>query len=168
MSNSSRILVVDDEPDVLKAWARALKLGGYNVHAEERATKALELSHEHQFDLVILDFIMPEMRGLELLTRIRKHTPFVRSMIVSGKMDSEPSDEALSAELRESVEADLFLRKPVSNDHLLDSVKSLLEGPRLPQDWKSIAAKVVAVRRTTIHGAKVKTKQLITRGRKVK
>jgi response regulator RpfG family c-di-GMP phosphodiesterase len=82
--------------------------------------------------------MMPTMSGIELLNEIRKEHPFVRSIIISGKLDSSVSEESVLADIRADVEADVYLHKPVDNPRLKDEVaKLLLKKPET--DLKSIA-----------------------------
>src|SRR5260221_8378709 len=96
---ASRILVVDDEPDVGRGWARALKIAGHDVLLGQNAASALELSKANPLDLVILDYMMPSMSGVELLNEIRKDHHFVRSIIISGKLDSNVSEDSILSEI---------------------------------------------------------------------
>ena len=76
----SKILVVDDEIDVAEGWAKSLRIGGHNVLVANDSSKALDLSRASPFDLVILDYIMPSMFGIELLNEIRKDHKYIRSI----------------------------------------------------------------------------------------
>src|SRR5688572_25944526 len=109
------VLVVDDEALVRSSWEKALRHGGYHVLTAATAERALELCDEHNFDVVVLDFIMPSLDGVNLLVQIRKRLPFVRSLIVSGKLDTDVTQADLSSELKAEVEADRYLHKPLSN-----------------------------------------------------
>ena len=154
-----RILLVDDETAILNAWARALQSSGYIVKTAQTAKAAIELCEEYAFDVVVLDYIMPTMKGLELLTRIRKVQPLIRSILVSGKLDTGYDDATLATELRESVEADNYLHKPVSNQKLRESIQSLLEDSS-STEWKSLASKTLKSKAVTIEKAKAATKKL--------
>src|SRR5262249_15350076 len=103
------ILIVDDEDAVRRAWEKALRYAGHRVLSASNAKRALELCDEHGIDAVVLDFIMPGVDGIQLLVQIRKRLPFVRSVIVSGKLDSNIKQSDLSAELKSAVEADVYL-----------------------------------------------------------
>jgi CheY-like chemotaxis protein len=81
---------------------------------------------------------MPWMSGIELLNKIRGYQPTIRSVIVSGKIDSQLSEEAIAADLKDSIEADSYLHKPLDNPKLLDTVKHLLEASQ-SRNWKEIA-----------------------------
>jgi DNA-binding response OmpR family regulator len=154
-----RILLVDDETAILSAWTRALKASGYVVKTAQTAQAAIQLCEEYTFDLVVLDYIMPSMKGLELLTRIRKAQPLIRSILVSGKLDTGFDDTTLATELRESVEADEYLHKPISNQKLRESIQSLLDDSAT-RDWKSLASKTLNAKAVTIKKAKAATKKL--------
>ena len=132
------ILIVDDEDDVRNAWKRALRLDGYAVYDAATSKAALELCDEHAFDVVILDFIMPGMDGLEVLRRIRKRQPLVRSVLISGKLDLNVKEDEVGKQAREKAEVDHYLHKPVSNGRLKEVVGQMLglDGVR---DWKSVA-----------------------------
>lgn len=155
----NRILIVDDEKLVLAGFKTALELEGYKVWASRDPKGALRLVQEGSFDLVVLDFIMPGMDGLELLARIRQHQPLVRCIVISGKIDDQHGEDELTKTLGEQVEADLYLHKPVSNERLSAAVKALLtdtgEG-----DWKSIAGQLVQRRGAPIGKAKAAAKSL--------
>ncbi|HKO61584.1 MAG TPA: response regulator [Pyrinomonadaceae bacterium] len=156
-----RILLVDDETGILNAWTRALQSSGYIVKTAQTAKAAIELCEEYAFDVVVLDYIMPTMKGLELLTRIRKIQPLIRSILVSGKLDTGYDDATLATELRESVEADDYLHKPVSNQKLRESIQSLLADSS-STEWKSLASKTLKSKAVTIEKAKAATKRLDT------
>lgn len=154
-----RILIVDDEPDVRRAFARTLKLAHFLPTEAASADEALERCDEHTYDVVILDFMMPEMNGIELLARIRRRQPFIRSIVISGKLDRRRDEREIARELREAVEADSYLHKPVSNDTLVETVRELLPSNGV-QDWKALAARVETSRAGTIKAANEAAKTL--------
>lgn len=133
------VLVVDNEDAVRRAWEKALRNGNHHVWSAGTAQRALELCDEHTFDVVVLDFVMPGVDGVRLLTKIRKKLPFVRSLIVSGQLDTDVAPSDLGAELKAEVEADMYLHKPLSNDQLRAVVDELVSRPANPSDWKSMA-----------------------------
>jgi len=67
-----RILVVDDENDILEAIRTHLEMDGYQVEVTNSAIKALEMLRETHFQIVLTDINMPEMDGLELLEKIKE------------------------------------------------------------------------------------------------
>ena len=70
-----RILLVEDEPSVRKAFSMLLKFDGHTVTEANDGAEALDLFTKGQFDLVATDFEMPVMRGNELAVRIKKLAP---------------------------------------------------------------------------------------------
>ncbi|HEX8634116.1 MAG TPA: response regulator [Pyrinomonadaceae bacterium] len=155
----TRILVVDDEAAISNAWQRALRNAGYFVRTANTANSALTLCEEHSFDVVILDYLMPTMRGSELLTRIRRIQPMIRSILVSGQLDTDIDENTLSADLKQKVEADIYFHKPVSNQRLREAIASLSTDDPL-KDWKKVADRTLQAKKVTIKGAKATAKDL--------
>jgi DNA-binding NtrC family response regulator len=79
-----RILVVDDEPDFARMVGRALVQDGYRVDEAVTARKAIELQHEHAYDLAVVDLKMPEMTGLELLQYFKVRDKKMSVMIMTA------------------------------------------------------------------------------------
>ena len=155
-----RVLLVDDEPLELSAWKKALTRAGYTVLTASTADQALKLCDEHLFDLVVLDLIMPTLGGVELLNLIRKRLPHVRSIIVSGKIDDQVSEQDISQSLRESIEADLYVHKPVSNERLKTAIGELLEKVQPEANWEQVAKKAIDVQKVTKATARAVSKNL--------
>ncbi len=127
----------------------------------ERAQSAGEALKkcDEDFDLVLLDFLMPGGDGIELLARIRKRIPAIRSVIVSGKLDEAADETQITSDLRSSVEADVYLRKPVADDKLVETINHLLaEEPG--EDWQAIARRVTSGQRVTIDDARTAAQKL--------
>lgn len=153
------ILIVDDEPRVLQAWERCLRLAGHIVRTARTAEQALHECDEHSFDVIVLDFIMPGMTGLELLARMRKILPFVRCVMVSGKLDDELQESSVLEMLRESVEADVYLHKPVSNDKLRETVLALISRSNF-ENWTEVASKAVDAQTAKMKAIKEAAKRI--------
>jgi len=116
------VLVVDDEWHIRKLTAIALEAGGYKVSQAESAIQALEMMAVQQFDLVLTDWMMPEMNGRELIERIRekpygKETPVV---VYSGV---NPAQGLASAE---KMGVKHWLRKPCRIRKMLELVSTVL------------------------------------------
>ena len=159
---SHTVLVVDDEEAVRRTWEKALTHAGHHVLTAATAKRALELCDEHAIDVVVLDFIMPSVDGVQLLVKIRRRLPFIRSLIVSGKLDTDVTEATLSVGLKAEVEADRYLHKPLSNDDLRSAIQGLLETPT-PTDWKAVAQQASRVRRITAKKAAGVSKSLKAR-----
>jgi CheY-like chemotaxis protein len=137
-----RILVVDNEPDVLDSLRTSLSLSGYGVVTAATAVEALEICEEQPIDLAIIDFILPKMDGLQLLARIRQMRPMVRSIIISGQIASPTDSRQITDVLRERVQADDYLEKPVSGSDLERHIEALLASEP-SSDWKEIGKRML-------------------------
>ena len=117
-----RILVVDDDELVLIALRELLSPEGYEVHPVPCGAEALKKIDQNDYDLLILDIIMPEMDGLELCKKIRKKENYRETPIVflTAKSRDEDRDEGIEAG------ANLFLSKPISPDKLLRIVSDTI------------------------------------------
>lgn len=149
-----KILVVDDEQDELTGWETALTKAGYLVSTAATPARALELCDETAFDLVILDYLIPKMKGLEVLSRIRKKIPLVRSIVVSGKLDKKVLESEIKETIRGEVETDRYLHKPVKNEELLEAVAEALKKAEGPREWDAIAADHVEGGKGTLRKAR--------------
>lgn len=121
-----RILVVDDEVDILDLTRLYLEAAGYLVEAVETGEEALQRIVKGRPDLLLLDVILPGVSGLDVLRRIRGD-PRTRSMRVVLFSALGPDVEMM---LKPSEAADGYLGKPFSRELLLRRVESALAGGR--------------------------------------
>lgn len=85
--DAGRVLVVDDEPNILTALRRVLRARGYEALTAGSGAEALELLEREQVDVVVSDMKMPEMAGAELLERIFTRWPDVKRILLTGHSD---------------------------------------------------------------------------------
>jgi DNA-binding NtrC family response regulator len=119
----AKILVIDDEIQILQIIRVLLERAGHDVVLTEDGNKALKLLAEHAFDLVISDLIMPEKEGIELITEIRKSWPDIKIMAISGGGKIGPSGYLKYAE---KLGAQASLEKPFESHELIACVEKLL------------------------------------------
>ncbi len=112
--SSCTILVVDDEPPILRMLGRVLSGAGYELVTATDAEEALELVDEKRPDIVISDIRLPRMSGIELTSEIRKRLPGVRVLLISAYQEPAGHD------------ADAFIAKPFDNDYLIERVEDLV------------------------------------------
>lgn len=117
---AKRILVVDDEPNVVKSCARMLELAGFEVRGVTSGTEAIKLHRREGFDLVLTDLKMPDMDGLGVLTAIREHDPNAAVAIFTAYGTKDNVVEALRLGARE------FLEKPLEAKTLIATVQNIL------------------------------------------
>jgi DNA-binding response OmpR family regulator len=151
----ARILLVEDEPDIREMLQDALQQQHHQVDCAENATRAIELSTINSYELVIVDYVLPGMRGLDLLQKLREVNPFLRSIVMSGQIDHEVLDaQDVEKQLRERIAADRYLPKPVAGERLSEVIKEVLSSITGAQiDWKKVGEDTVKVRQ-------VKTKDI--------
>ncbi len=125
MNDQRRILVVDDEPDLVHAVRLYLEMEGFLVFAASNGYEALEKVREKLPDLVVLDVMMPEMDGFETLKRIREahHTPVIM-LTVRG----EEADKVRGLQMG----ADDYVTKPFSQRELLSRIQAVLRRAEMP------------------------------------
>ncbi|MDZ7686263.1 MAG: response regulator [Gammaproteobacteria bacterium] len=121
VSTDKRILLVEDDPDILKLIQRALARSGYDIEPAVGPTEALELaSAGARFDLVITDVIMPTKNGLDLVREIRAHQPDIRVLFMSG-YSADILDELDDVEREQA-----FIQKPFNKSDFVDRVAAVL------------------------------------------
>lgn len=81
---NARVLVVDDEDILIRCYQRILEGGEYHIDYVRSGRDALQKIEESKFDLVILDYLMPEMNGMEALQCIRERQPDLKVIMVTG------------------------------------------------------------------------------------
>jgi len=111
-----RILVVDDEEAILYVFERYLSVAGYGVVTAPRGGDAVRAAQDGPFDLLITDFRMPGMNGVEVIGALRDLQPGLPALVISGNPIEAGT---LPAGVR-------FLSKPVSMPDLLALIPTLL------------------------------------------
>ena len=122
-SNTKTILVADDESHILHVVSLKLRNAGYRVVTARDGQEALELAQQEHPDLLITDYHMPQLSGLELCQRLQRDTATQKIpaiMLTARGYHLEPHDTEQSGILR-------MLSKPFSPRHLLATVNELLE-----------------------------------------
>jgi two-component system phosphate regulon response regulator PhoB len=119
---NKRILVADDEPDVLQLVSANLKNAGYNVLKAEDGLSALNQARETLPSLIVLDLMLPEMSGLEVCKVLKKEPATAAIPIIMLTAKAEEVDRIVGLELG----ADDYMTKPFSPRELVLRVKSVL------------------------------------------
>jgi two-component system, OmpR family, KDP operon response regulator KdpE len=112
------VLVVDDEPQILRALRINLRVRQYDVHVAGTGAQALEVAAKHPPDLVILDLGLPDLDGVEVIQGLRGWTD-APIIVLSGRADSSDKVEALDAG------ADDYVTKPFSMEELLARMRAV-------------------------------------------
>ena len=113
MSESARILLIDDEGNIRKTVSMKLKQAGYSVDTAENGKQAIEKAEANFYNLALIDIRLPDMGGTELLTGLTETTPKMVKIILTGY---PTFDNAVRATNKG---ADAYLIKPVNTNELL-------------------------------------------------
>lgn len=125
-----KILVVDDETDILSICGRLLKREGLEVTTADGGKKALELASRETFDLILTDIKMPEVGGIELIKSIKETSPQSEVIIMTGSGAVETAIEAIR------LGAFDYILKPFGASEMLTAVNRCLEYAKLRRQEK--------------------------------
>ncbi len=125
---AKKVLIVDDEPNIVAALDYLLRRSGYEVQAAPDGEAALRLVQAEAPDLVLLDLMMPEKSGYDVCQRIRAHPEWskIRIVILSAKGREADVSKGLS------LGADAYITKPFSNAELVERIGALLAAEGAP------------------------------------
>src|ERR1700712_819756 len=121
MSIVKKILIADDEPDILEIIQFNLKAEGYEVITAKNGDEAIEEAKKHQPDLIILDIMMPGKNGIDVCNILRMQPAFKETLIVFLSALSDEGTEIRGLETG----ADDYLTKPISPKVLISKVNAL-------------------------------------------
>lgn len=116
--NGETVLVVDDEPAMLQAASRILRLNGYTTLEASTGNEALSLLSSREFSLLLTDSVVPDMTGNALADDARRLKPGLRVLQMSGDIPSVTAGDAMA-----------FIKKPFTSAALLDKVHAVLDAP---------------------------------------
>ena len=127
----TRVLVVDDEPQILRALRINLRVRDYEVHVASTGAEALEVAGRYPPDLVILDLGLPDLDGVEVIQGLHGWTK-APIIVLSGRTDSVDKVEALDAG------ADDYVTKPFGVEELLARMRAAVRRTGAPEDLPRI------------------------------
>ena len=122
MNNHKKILIVDDEPNIVMSLEYAFKKKDFKVFIARDGTEALEIAEREVPSVVLLDIMMPQLDGYETLRRIKDNTKLEETKVIflSAKSKQEDIDKGLR------VGADSYLTKPFSIKKVIQNVEQLI------------------------------------------
>jgi DNA-binding NtrC family response regulator len=132
----AKILVVDDEPSILKLLKEALTQWGYHVACVNTGAEALEAIRTELFDAAITDIRMPEMSGLDLLREIKRHDDSIEVVVMTGYPTIASAVEALKEGAYD------YLSKPLILDELRHLMARVTERRFLKGEVQSLRARL--------------------------
>ncbi len=114
---SERVLLVDDEEEFLEAMAERMRQRDMDVSATASASEAIKMVQEHPYDVIVLDLMMPEMDGLEVLKTLKEKRPELQVILLTGYATLEKGIEAMKFGAMD------FLEKPADLKVLVEKIK---------------------------------------------
>ena len=123
MSQKKKILIVDDERDIVKVLVIRLQSSGYEVISAFDGAQGVFMAHKEKPDLIILDIRMPAGDGFSVAERLKRsgHTWTIPIIFLTGSPEMEAEGRAMDLGAR------FFIKKPYDPEELLDAVKRALE-----------------------------------------
>jgi two-component system OmpR family response regulator len=131
-----RVLVVDDEPTLAELVTMALRYEGWEVRSAGNGLTAVRLARDFRPDVVVLDVMLPDLSGLDVLRRLREHTPNLPVLFLTAKDAVEDRIAGLTAG------GDDYVTKPFSLEEVVLRLRALL---RRTQVAESVAGSTLTV-----------------------
>ena len=116
-----RVLLVDDEPSIVKMVGKRLEVEGFEVLVAMDGQEALKKVQTDLPDLVILDLMLPKLNGYEVCTMLKEDTRYQKIPVVMFTAKAQEQDEKLGL----ACGADAYIRKPFKAQELLDRIRAL-------------------------------------------
>lgn len=124
MGETARILIVDDDENIRKVLTMILEDEGYTVESVGTAKKAIERTRKKFYNLALIDIRLPDMEGVELLTKMKDTTPKMRKIIITGYPTLQNAMEAVNRG------ADAYILKPLDMEKVLKTIREQLRKQR--------------------------------------
>jgi len=121
MGETARILIVDDDENIRKVLTTILEDEGYIVESVDTGKKAIKRTKRKPYNLALIDIRLPDMEGIELLTKIRDTTPKMRKLIITGYPTLHNAMDAVNKG------ADAYIMKPFDMEKVLVTIKDQLK-----------------------------------------
>ena len=122
MAEKLRILLVDDEPSIVKMVGKRLEVEGFDVLIAMDGQDGLAKAQAEHPDLIILDLMLPKLNGYEVCTMLKQDARYQKTPIILFTAKAQEKDEKLGLECG----ADAYVRKPFRAQELLERIRALL------------------------------------------
>jgi CheY-like chemotaxis protein len=121
-ANDRTIMVVDDEQEIVKVVRGMLEEKGFNVKCAYDGTQVFDFLKKQKPDLILLDIMMPQMDGLEVLTRLKGNPATASIPVILLTEKAEDEDVMIGYKMG----VDFYIPKPFTKNQLLEGVNSIL------------------------------------------
>ena len=122
-NQKKRILLIDDEPSIIKMIAKRLEVEGFEVMTAMDGEEGFQKAQSEKPDLVIVDLMLPKLNGYEVCSLLKKNIQYQKIPIIMFSARTQDRDETLGFECG----ADAYIRKPVDPKDLIEKVRTLID-----------------------------------------
>ncbi|MCP4754469.1 MAG: sigma-54-dependent Fis family transcriptional regulator [Proteobacteria bacterium] len=133
MNKSANLLIVDDEPSIVRLLTKLLQDSSYTVYSAMAGVDALKILDEHEIDIMVTDIRMPGMDGIELMSRAMDNYPDLQCIVLTAHSEIEVAVKAMKQGALN------YLHKPINFDQLEVTIEKALEARRLIKEVKKKA-----------------------------
>ena len=155
MGEAARILVIDDDENIRKVLETILEDEGYIVETAETAKKGIEESEKAFYNLALIDVRLPDMEGIELLSKLRNTKPKMRKIIITGYPTLQNAVAAVNKG------ADAYVMKPFEVDKILQTIREQLK--KQEEEKSYCEGKVVEFIETRIKALETESHSAVTK-----
>lgn len=134
MKGKAKIMVVDDDPNLRKTLADILRVKGYATAVAANGAEAIAAAEQEMFSLALIDLMLPDMPGLEVMARIKAHSPLTEAIILTGHASMDTAIEAIGQG------AYSYLLKPYQMDELLLVIRHGVERQQAQEEILRLAS----------------------------
>jgi len=152
---AEKILVVDDEKDICKVLAKILEIAGYQTVSAFNGYDALKCVKEENPELVLLDYMMPDLTGLDVLRGIKSHSEDIYVVMVTGRGSEEVAATVMKAGASD------YVIKPFEKDQILTVVKDTLRIRRAELTTNKLQAELKELNRQLESKVEERTRDLV-------
>jgi DNA-binding response OmpR family regulator len=124
LSDNKVVLIVDDDKSVLRTFSKLLQKSGYDVETAETGKEALEKANKQTYDVVLVDFRLPDIDGTDLLGKMHDKTLNAVKIMITGLPSLDLGTKALDLGI------DAYVVKPVSPSDLLSLISEKLKNKK--------------------------------------
>lgn len=118
MGVKKRVLIVDDDPQIGRIFGLNLRLAGYDVTSTTSGVEAIRLVRNQEFDVMLLDILMPDVTGIDVLRNVRRFSR-IPTVVFSAMQDV--------SEIAGEIGANDSISKPLNPDYLVEKIDDLLK-----------------------------------------
>ncbi|MDD4928643.1 MAG: diguanylate cyclase [Gallionella sp.] len=130
----AKILVVDDDPNLRKTLSDILKIKGYEITAAQNGSEAVAAAEQKVFSLALIDLMLPDMPGLDVMARIKATSPLTEAIILTGHASLDTAIDATGQG------AFSYLLKPYQMDDLLQKIRYAVERQQAHEEILRLAS----------------------------